>query len=199
MTQTIADLYDTFSQARAAADRLVRLGIPEADIAIVSMSADREATGRGLSAVKVDEVTVVAEAGMALGGMVGLAAALAAAPVAVPLMAVGWLAVTAAGAVAGVATGTLVGSLVGHGHAEEHADVLAEAVRRGCTVVTARVPILLLARAKGAMRRHGRLDPRGLVELWQGEGWRGYDPEAPDLTPEQVVAERLSHAPAMAA
>ena len=201
MTRTLADLYDTFAQARAAADALARLGVPEADVAVVSLAADRHDTDRGLSAVRADDTTVGVEAGLALGGVVGLAAGIGivAMPMAAPLLAAGWLAVTAAGAVAGMATGTLVGGLVGHGHAEGHAQVLAEGVRRGCTLVTARVPLLLHARAREAMQRNGRLDPQGLVAVWRREGWAGYDPAAPDLTPEQVVAERRGHAMAIAA
>ena len=56
-----------------------------------------------------------------------------------PVVAAGWLASTAAMAAAGGATGGLIGALTQSGIGEDDAHAYAEGVRRGGTLVTARV------------------------------------------------------------
>ena len=60
-----------------------------------------------------------------------------------PIVAAGWLAATAVGAgigaAGGAATGSLVGALKNSGHTEEDANVYSEGVRRGGTLVSAKV------------------------------------------------------------
>ena len=56
-----------------------------------------------------------------------------------PVVAAGWLVATAAGAAAGGLTGGIVGALTQAGVSDEDAQVYAEGVRRGGTLVTARV------------------------------------------------------------
>jgi hypothetical protein len=62
-----------------------------------------------------------------------------------PVVAAGWLAATTLGAVTGAvacgAAGGLIGALTDSGVPEEHAHVYAEGVRRGGTLVTARLMI----------------------------------------------------------
>ncbi len=193
MTKTIACLYDTFHDARDAADRLERLGVPASDIGLVSISGDPHAPSLGLAGTRMDDARTGAEAGLALGGVVGLAAGIVALPAALPVLAVGWLATTAAGALAGLAAGNLVGGLIGHGHPEDQAHVLAEGVRRGCTMVSARVPFMSAARMRAAMAMAGSVN-LGLRQVeWHREGWHGFDPHAPAFSPEEVVAERMRH------
>ena len=57
-----------------------------------------------------------------------------------PVVAAGWLASMALGATAGAATGGIVGALTQAGVSEEEAPLYAEGVRRGGTLVSARVP-----------------------------------------------------------
>ena len=57
-----------------------------------------------------------------------------------PVVAAGWLVSTAALAVTGGAAGGLIGSLTQHGVDEDEDNAYAEGVRRGGTLVTARVP-----------------------------------------------------------
>ena len=57
-----------------------------------------------------------------------------------PVVAAGWLASTALGAAVGGAAGGLIGALTAAGVSKEDADIYAEGIRRGGTLVTARVP-----------------------------------------------------------
>ena len=76
-----------------------------------------------------------------MGGTAGLPAGLGllAIPGLGPVVAAGWLAATAVGAAAGAATGGIVGALTEAGVSEEEAHSYAEGVRRGGTLVSARV------------------------------------------------------------
>ncbi len=197
MTRTIACLYDTFPAAMAAADRVAALGVREDDIGVLSIAvhSGRPAQLTGLSAAMATDVVIGAEAGLALGGAAGLATGLGlvAIPGIGPIVAAGWLAATALGALTGIAAGTLVGGLVGHGHPEDEAHLLAEGVRRGCTMVTAKVPLSRCGQARSAMASAGPVDLRSRRDEWHADGWRGFDPDARAYTPAEVVAERSRH------
>src|SRR6201988_4752355 len=80
--------------------------------------------------------------GAGIGGTAGLLAGLGllAIPGLGPVVAAGWLAATAVGAAAGAATGGIIGALTEAGVSEEDAHTYAEGVRRGGTLVSARVP-----------------------------------------------------------
>jgi hypothetical protein len=77
-----------------------------------------------------------------VGGGAGLLAGLGllAIPGLGPVVAAGWLASTALGAVVGGTAGGLIGALTAAGVSKEDAQVYAEGIRRGGTLVTARVP-----------------------------------------------------------
>jgi hypothetical protein len=80
--------------------------------------------------------------GAGLGGAAGLLAGLGllAMPGLDPVVAAGWLVSTAVGAAAGAATGGPIEALTEAAVSEEDAHTYAEGVRRGGTLVTARVP-----------------------------------------------------------
>ena len=100
-----------------------------------------------------------ASVGAALGGGAGLLAGLGllAIPGLGPVVAAGWLAATAVGAVAGGAAGGLVGSLTSAGVNPEHAEIYAEGVRRGGSIVTARVDDTLAPRAESLLSDRGAI------------------------------------------
>jgi hypothetical protein len=99
--------------------------------------------------------------GGALGGGAGLLAGLGllAIPGLGPVVAAGWLASTAVGAAAGAAAGGIVGALVDAGVDREHAEVYSEAVRRGGTMVTARVRDDDSVRVENIMDTYQPIDP----------------------------------------
>ena len=157
MTVTISRLYDSYAQATEAVTNLERAGVPESDISIVSNNSDnwysennaRRIT-RGPATVDRDRDGVDDRAegaatgagiGATAGGVVGLLTGLGlmAIPGVGPVVAAGWLVATAAGAAVGGTAGGIVGALTQAGTSEEDAYVYAEGVRRGGTLVSARV------------------------------------------------------------
>lgn len=187
--QTITGLFDNHAEARRAVTALENEGIPSADISIVGRDEDDDnsdasegaATGAGL--------------GAAVGGAGGLLAGLGilAIPGVGPVVAAGWLAATLAGAAAGAAAGGIAGGLIGaltdDGVNEDDAHVYAEGVRRGGTLVTARVEDDLVPTAR-AILSSGSVDIARRREIYAEEGWTGFDDSRPDYTADEIEAER---------
>lgn len=191
--RTITGLFDTYGDAEAAVSNLEAAGIPASDISIVSSNADgsyREdsnaaegaGTGAGLGAV--------------VGGTGGLLTGLGllAIPGVGPVVAAGWLAATAAGAAAGAAVGGAAGGLIGamtnSGVSEADAHVYAEGVRRGGTLVTARVDETRAAEAEAILKGSNWIDPAIRRRSYEEQGWTGFDPALDPYTADQVAEER---------
>ena len=128
-----------------------------------------------------------------MGGGAGLLAGLGmlAIPGLGPVVAAGWLAALAVGAAAGAATGGIVGALIGSGIPEEHAHVYSESVRRGGTLVSARVPDSDAARIEGLLDRYKPIDPVARGADYRKDGWTTFDPAAPAYKPSQAEIERI--------
>ena len=202
---TISRLYDNYDAAARAVDELERAGIPHSDISIVANNAegwyDRDRTtsrttgkvDRDLDGVddRAEGAAAGAGIGATLGGVAGLLAGLGllAIPGIGPVVAAGWLASTALVAAAGGAVGGLVGALTQAGVSEEDAHVYAEGVRRGGTLVTARVPEEDRRRYEAILDRSA-VDIRERARLYEEGGWNRFDPDAPPYTAEQVRRER---------
>jgi hypothetical protein len=139
-----------------------------------------------------DGATTGASLGLAAGAGAGLLASLGliAIPGIGPLVAAGVLATTLAGAAAGAVGGGLVGALIDYGVSEEDAPILAENLRRGGTLVSVRTDNARLRDAELIMQRYSPVDVRERETTYRGEGWTGYDPDAPVYTPEERDAER---------
>jgi hypothetical protein len=104
-------------------------------------------------------------------------------------VAAGWLATTALGAVAGGTTGGVVGALSQAGVSDDEAPVYAEGLRRGGTLVTARVPDGDRARVEAVLDRSAvRITDRAAA--YRKQGWKTFDPEAAPYTADQVRKER---------
>jgi len=136
--KTVSRVYDTYAQARAAVSAIEAAGVPSAEMSFV---ANKYVSDEYAGVDEVNKTATGAGIGGAVGGSAGLLAGLGllAIPGLGPVVAAGWLATTAVGAAAGATAGGLVGALVGAGESEEHANVYFESVRRGGTLVTARV------------------------------------------------------------
>ena len=199
MTTTISRLYDTYSDAERAVTRLEGAGVPHSDISIVANNSDN---WYGSRSGKVDRdrdgvddraegAGTGAGIGAGLGGAAGLLAGLGllAIPGLGPLVAAGWLAATAVGAAAGAATGGIVGALTEAGVSKEDASRYAEGVRRGGTLVTARVPDQDRARLDALLNERAvNLQERSAA--WQKSGWNDFDAASPPLSPEDIGRER---------
>jgi hypothetical protein len=187
--QTITGLFDNYADARSAVSALEDEGVPSSDISIVGRRGDTDtdaaegaAKGAGLGAV--------------VGGAGGLLTGLGimAIPGVGPVVAAGWLAATLAGAAAGAAVGGAAGGLIGaltkDGVSEEDAHVYAEGVRRGGTLVTARVEDAFVPRARAILASDAAVDISRRRELYAEEGWSRFDESNPDYTDEEIEAER---------
>ena len=114
-----------------------------------------------------------------------------------PVVAAGWLVATAVGAaggaVVGGAAGGLVGSLTTAGVPERDANFYAEGVRRGGTLIAARVPDAEAPLAREILQRHRWVDPAARSAAYRETGWTTFDQSAPVYTPEQIEAERARY------
>jgi len=204
VTVTISRLYDDYASASQAMRDLEAAGIPHADISIVASNADnwysdkkstssRTMVDRDRDGVddRAEGAAAGAGIGAAVGGVAGLLAGLGilAIPGLGPVVAAGWLASTAAVAAAGGATGGIIGALTESGVDESDAHVYAEGVRRGGTLVTARVPNADRSRVEAILDRSAvNIWERG--QAYRRAGWKEFDPKAPSYTADQVRKER---------
>jgi hypothetical protein len=183
---TISRLFDDYDHAQKAILRLQKAGVDEDDITIVANNSEKwfspdyaGSAGKG------------AAIGAGFGGVGGLLAGLGllAIPGLGPVVAAGWLAAAAAGAAAVGAAGGVIGILAEAGVATNDAEIYAESVRRGGSLVSAKVE------ENDRERLEAILHPSS-VDIGQrraaltSSGWTGFDPSAPDFTPEQVSRER---------
>src|SRR5215208_6016838 len=197
MTVTISRLYDSYADAEKAVTRLESAGVPHSDISIVANNSDNWFSGGKKKDRDRDGVDDRAESagkgagiGAGLGGAAGLLAGLGllAIPGLGPVVAAGWLASTAVGAAAGAATGGIVGALTEAGVSDEDAHVYAEGVRRGGTLVSARVPDAECARYE-AMLDRSAVNIRDRRAAYRKAGWSKFDANAAPYTADQIRRE----------
>lgn len=198
VTQTLTGLFDTYDEAKRAVHDLEAAGVPHADISLVGNNARDE--HQGLHEHRDDKVGEDAGkgagVGAALGGVGGLLAGLGllAIPGLGPVVAAGWLASTAVGALVGGAVGAgaggLVGALAKEGVPEADAHVYAEGVRRGGTLVTARVEDSMASAARTILSEDRTVNIAARGDAYREGGWKGFDAHAPAYTADQVADER---------
>ena len=198
----ITRLFDQYDDAQSAMQKLVSAGVPNADISIVANNADnkfREKNGivdRDGDGVddRAEGGSTGAGVGATLGGAAGLLAGLGfmAIPGIGPVVAAGWLAATALGAAVGGVTGGIIGALTQSGVSEEDAHVYAEGVRRGGTLLTARVPDADRVRFEGILDGTG-VDVRERADTYRSSGWKKFDESTSGMTAEEIRAQRESY------
>jgi hypothetical protein len=199
MSKTVTRLFDNYNDATTAVRELENIGISHDDVSIVANNAHGE-HGHHDGVNEDGDVSRGASTGAALGGAGGLLAGLGllAIPGLGPIVAAGWLAATAAGAVigaaGGAATGGIVGALKNAGHTDEEANVYSEGVRRGGTLVSAKVDNDTVAQAEAIMDRNRSVDAETRGAAYRSAGWARFDPEAPAYTTDQIERERTSYA-----
>jgi hypothetical protein len=196
MTVTISRLYDRYADAQKAVSGLEAAGVPHSDISIIANNSDNWYDGKkDRDRDGVDDRAEAAGTGAGIGAGVGGAAGLLAGlgllaiPGLGPVVAAGWLAATAVGAAAGAATGGIVGALTEAGVSKDDAPLYAEGVRRGGTLVSARVPEADRPRLDSILNQSS-IDLRDRSSAWQKSGWSGYDPSSPPYNADQVRKER---------
>ncbi len=214
MTKTLTRLFDNRSDAEGAVRALEAMGVPRDDISIVASqgndtmggTAGDRADGVADAAAHPDhdgDVSRGASTGALLGGAGGLLAGLGllAIPGLGPVVAAGWLLSTAAGAgigaAGGAATGGIVGALKGAGHTDEEAHVYSEGVRRGGTLLSARVPDDLASDAVQALAPYHGVDAATRGADYRANGWSGFDENAPAYSQTESDAERARYSQRM--
>lgn len=199
MTVTISRLYNNYSDAAKAVGDLEAAGVPHSDISLVANNSDDWYSTDNKIDKDRDGVDDRAEGagkgagiGAGVGGTAGLLAGLGllAIPGVGPVVAAGWLAATAAGAAAGAATGGVIGALSEAGVSRDDAETYAEGVRRGGTLVSARVPDADKAKLEAVLNRSA-VDVQSRRASWQKSGWKSFDPAAKPYSAEDVRKERL--------
>ena len=169
--KTISGLFDTHAEASKAVSALEDAGV--SDVSIVSpgehASTEGMAAGAGI--------------GAAVGGVGGLLAGLGtfAIPGIGPVVGAGWLATTLIGAAAGGAAGGILGSLTDAGIDEDEAQVYAESIKRGGTLVTARVDETEAEAAEAILNQHSPVDIGSRRAEFESDGWSGFDNEYEQL------------------
>lgn len=198
MTVTISRLYDSYADAQRAVTNLEAAGVPHSDLSIVANNSDNwystdKKVDRDRDGVddRAEGAATGAGVGAGLGGAAGLLAGLGllAIPGLGPVVAAGWLASTALGATAGAATGGVVGALTQAGVSDEEAPLYAEGVRRGGTLVSARVPDADRGRLE-AILNQSAVNLRDRSAAWQKAGWKSFDPSAKPYGADEVRKER---------
>src|SRR5437764_12331339 len=193
---TISRLYKDYDTGARVVAELERAGIRHSEISIIannesgwfdrdgSKRIDRDHDGRD---DRAEGAAAGAGIGATLGGVAGLLAGLGllAIPGIGPVVAAGWLASTAAVAAVGGTAGGLIGALTQSGVSEREANVYAEGVRRGGTLVTARVPETDRARYEAILDRSA-VNITDRSAMWERNGWNRFDPAAPAYTPDEV-------------
>jgi hypothetical protein len=114
-----------------------------------------------------------------------------------PVVAAGWLAATAAGATAGAVAGGAVGGIIGgltsSGVPERDAHFYAEGVRRGGTLVTAKVTDAMAPEAEAILKRSNLVNPTARRTAYEQQGWSRFDETLAPYNGEQIEQERLRY------
>jgi len=190
MTSTISRLYDSYPLAQQAVTDLEAAGLAHSNISIVANNSD-DWHGQDGNHDRTDGAKTGAGIGAGLGGAAGLLTGLGllAIPGVGPVVAAGWLVATAVGVAGGAATGGLVGALTNAGMSKEDADVYSEGVRRGGTLVSAKVEDGAKGKFEAILDRSSvNMTDRGAA--YRKAGWQTFDPAAKPYDADQVRKER---------
>src|ERR1700710_1296124 len=206
MLITSCRLYDSCIDANRVIIALEAAGVPPSETSLISNNSDtwyRAAKTASIVPAQKDGAGREADGkveGAAIGAAIGATAATAASLItmlAIPgvgaVVGAGWLAAMLGSMAIGGVAGGLLGALSNGGISEEDAQVFVEGVRRGGTLVPARVPQAQLPQIAPMMNRFAvNLQERS--DLYRKSGWQSFDPNAGPYTADQVRSERALHA-----
>jgi len=193
--KTVTGLFDNYDDASDAVGELVSMGVSRGDISIVANNTSGWHKGDDTEAG--EDAATGAGVGAVIGGAGGLLTGLGlmAIPGVGPVVAAGWLAATAVGAVGGAVVGGAAGGIIGAmttaGVPENDAHVYAEGVRRGGTVVTAKVEDNLVPNAEQILKQYRSVDVAGRRTEYEAGGWTGFDPRADVYTADEQERARV--------
>jgi hypothetical protein len=209
MTKIVTRLFDSIFDAQHAVIELERIGVPHGDVSLISHKSDdehahiqtREPKDQTAGEAAGSDASFGAAAGGVLGAAGGVLVGLGvlAIPGVGPVVAAGWLATAAVGAVVGGAVvgaaGGLVGALTNSGVSEEEAHVYAESVRRGGSLVSAKVADDKLIAVETALANLPIVDLAARRRSYQEAGYEGFEartePYAPGASEPYAETETL--------
>ena len=187
--KTVVGLFDSINEARSVVNQLDNAGFERDHISLVASDASGEyQTSTGDGTATGAGATTGAVAGGALGVLAGLGAL--AIPGIGPVIAAGPLLAGLAGAGVGAVAGGMLGALVDEGVPEEEARYYTEGVRRGGTLVIAKVDDGASDEAAEIMNRNHAVNVKERSADWQSRGWSGYDENAEPYSADDIRAER---------
>ena len=206
MLITVCRLYDSYADASRVVLALEAAGFPPSETSMISNNSDAWYSATKTASVapkredgpsrRADGKVEAAAVGAAIGATAATAASLVtmlAIPGVGAVVGVGWLAAVLGSMAIGGVAGGLLGALTNAGISEEDAQVFVEGVRRGGTLVVARIQQSELPRIEATMNQSAvKLQER--CELYRNSGWQCFDPNAVPYTADQVRSERALHA-----
>lgn len=201
--KTVVSLYDSIEDARDVVEDLVDAGIARDDISLVARDVEGQYGSyleEGYAEAEGEDVGEAAAGGAmggaVVGGLTGILVGLGAfaIPGIGPVIAAGPLVAGLTGAAVGAVTGGILSALVEWGIPEEEAGYYAESVRRGSTLVAARVMEDRVDDVVEIMEEYDPVDIERRVAYWRSEeDWSGYDAEADPYGPDEIASYRRRH------
>jgi hypothetical protein len=190
--QSVSGLFDSYAEAKQAADELMVYGTPAQRISIVASDLKGEYTATHGDGTSPRATGAGALTGGLVGGAAGIAVGLTGLtiPVLGPVIAAGPIVAALAGAGMGAVVGGIVGALANVGVDGDEARIYAEGIRRGGAVVTVECNGDEVAALNAILARHGVVDLARRTEVWRRDGWRDFDPAAQPYTLADIEREQ---------
>ena len=170
MTKTISRLFDSYDSAARAVRELEAVGVPQADIGVVANNSENWYAQNGDGKLC---------AGLSRFEFRGVG----------PVLARGWFVSASAGTASGGTAQRIIGALTQSGLSDQDAQVYAEGIRRGGTLVVARVHEAHVADLDRLLGRSS-LSAAELHGSYSKLGWRSFDESAPPYSADQVRKAR---------
>jgi len=169
MTKTVVALYDSASDAETVIRELSNAGFTDAEV------VDNSAIGSDRAAWRDTDTTDASLAGGA-PGVIGTPLGAA------PETGLAATSGTASSGITGAASGGIMGRLRRAGVPDDEAHMYAEGVRRGGSLVIARLADDNVDRGLEIMSNYRPVDIDERGSLWRSEGWTRYDESAGPYT-----------------
>jgi len=190
--KSVSGLFDSYAEAKHAADELMIYGTPAGRISIVASDLRGEYTATRGDGAAPEGAGTGALAGGLVGGAAGVAIGLTGLtiPILGPVIAAGPIVAALAGAGMGAVVGGLMGALASVGVDADEARIYAEGIRRGGAVVNVECSDDEAAALAGILARNGVADIAERAAAWRREGWREFDPAEQPYTLADIEREQ---------
>ncbi|MDB5395374.1 MAG: hypothetical protein JWM91_2880 [Rhodospirillales bacterium] len=181
----IVALYDHFSDARAAVSDIMQAGVPGDAIAMLANDSNGDHPGLTINpayareqfdedSTKQSRFVTLGEVGIGLGGILGFLANIS--PIAIPGIAGHpfWMPIVGGAVICGI-IGVIIGLVTDHGVSGADTELYSEGLKRGGTLVRARVDESMAGKAAELLKRHNAVKVEDRAPDWTAEGWVSLD------------------------